>query len=281
MAGVLALAIGATAVVSWRLLDRTPEWHPWLRYAVVAAAAVAIALVLAPRLTDRARAVAAVAAVAAALALGLGPAAYSLATAATPHHGSTPASGPSGIAGDGPGRMFGGAPGSAGAGDRQPPADGSGQAPQGGLGDGGAQAAPPAGFGGAGSDAADAALVELLQQDSGLHTWAAATVGTNGAAPLQLASGQSVMAIGGFNGGDPAPTLERFQQLVADGQIHWFVAGGRGGAGGGPGGGDGTGSAIQSWVAANFTAQTVGGTTVYDLTQAAATTDGSPLTTSY
>src|SRR6185436_16180066 len=139
------------------------------------------------------------------------------------------------------------------------------------------QGAPPAGFSGAGSpggDTANAALVDLLQQDSGLHTWAAATVGTSSAAPLQLASGQSVMAIGGFNGGDPAPTLERFQQLVADGQIHWFVAGGRGGAGGGPGGGDGTGSAIQNWVAANYTAQTVGGITVYDLTQPGGSADG-------
>jgi hypothetical protein len=83
------------------------------------------------------------------------------------------------------------------------------------------------------------------------------------------------MAIGGFNGGDPAPTLERFQELVADGQIHWLVAGGRGGARGGPGGGDGSGSEIQNWVASTFAAQTVGGVTVYDLTQAAASTDGS------
>ncbi|GAB06490.2 putative glycosyltransferase, partial [Gordonia amarae NBRC 15530] len=31
----------------------------------------------------------------------------------------------------------------------------------------------------------------------------------------QLESGYSVMPIGGFNGTDPSPTLERFQKLVA------------------------------------------------------------------
>ena len=44
------------------------------------------------------------------------------------------------------------------------------------------------------------------------------------------------MAIGGFNGSDPSPTLAQFQQYVADGDIHWFIASG-GGMGGGFGGG--------------------------------------------
>jgi hypothetical protein len=81
------------------------------------------------------------------------------------------------------------------------------------------------------------------------------------AAPLQLASGRPVISIGGFNGGDPAPTLAQFQAYVASGQVHYFVAGG--GFGGGGRGGD---SAIATWVAAHFTATTVGGATVYDLT---------------
>ena len=34
------------------------------------------------------------------------------------------------------------------------------------------------------------------------------------------------MAIGGFNGSDPAPTLAQFQDVVADGEIHYFIAGG-------------------------------------------------------
>ena len=76
------------------------------------------------------------------------------------------------------------------------------------------------------------------------------------------------MSIGGFNGSDPTPTLAAFQSLVAQGKVHYFLAGG-GGLGGGRGGGttSGTSSAITSWVSSTYTAQTVGGTTVYDLTQ--------------
>ncbi len=56
-------------------------------------------------------------------------------------------------------------------------------------------------------------------------TWAAAVVGSNNAAGYQLASGAPVMAIGGFNGTDPSPTLEQFIRYVDDGQIHYFIEG--------------------------------------------------------
>ena len=46
------------------------------------------------------------------------------------------------------------------------------------------------------------------------YTWVAATVGSNNASGYQLATGDPVMAIGGFNGSDPSPTLAQFQQLV-------------------------------------------------------------------
>jgi hypothetical protein len=76
------------------------------------------------------------------------------------------------------------------------------------------------------------------------------------------------MAIGGFNGTDPSPTLEEFQTYVANGEVHWFVAGG-GQLGGGPGGAGGdetdTASAITVWVEENFTAMTIDGVTLYDL----------------
>jgi hypothetical protein len=80
------------------------------------------------------------------------------------------------------------------------------------------------------------------------------------AAPLALDSATDVMAIGGFAGGDPAPTLERFQSSVAAGQVHYFIAGGGFG-------GQRDGSTISAWVERTFTATTVGGRTVYDLTQ--------------
>jgi hypothetical protein len=74
------------------------------------------------------------------------------------------------------------------------------------------------------------------------------------------------MAIGGFNGTDPAPTLAQFQQYVSQGKIHYFIAGG---GGPGSGGNSGTASQISAWVQQNFAATTVGGVTLYDLTSTA------------
>ena len=39
------------------------------------------------------------------------------------------------------------------------------------------------------------------------------------------------MAVGGFNGSDPSPTLAQFKQYVTDGRIHYFIASGGGGRG--------------------------------------------------
>ena len=117
-----------------------------------------------------------------------------------------------------------------------------------------------------------AELTAMLQADADSWTWSAAVVGANSAAGYQLASGEPVMAIGGFNGSDPSPTLAEFQELVANGEIHWFISGGGGlgGPGGGTGGmggmgGSGAASQIVQWVADGFTATTVDGVTVYDL----------------
>jgi hypothetical protein len=112
-------------------------------------------------------------------------------------------------------------------------------------------------------------LTALLKADASEYTWAAAAVGSNSASGYQLASEEPVMAIGGFNGSDPSPTLAQFQAYVAAGEIHYFIAGG--GMGGGPSGsGSSTSSAISSWVEQNFEATTVGGVTVYDLSGGAA-----------
>jgi hypothetical protein len=95
----------------------------------------------------------------------------------------------------------------------------------------------------------DAELVALLTQDADRYTWVAAAVGSNS-------------AIGGFNGSDPAPTLEQFQQLVAEGRIHWFLGGGRMGR---SMGGSDTAQQISEWVAQSSPATSAGGTTVDDL----------------
>ena len=102
-------------------------------------------------------------------------------------------------------------------------------------------------------------LVSVLSQDAGDFTWIAAGIGSQTAAGYQLASGYPVMAIGGFNGSDPSPTLEQFQQYVAEGRIHYFIVSDIGGPGGGGG------SAISTWVQENFDSSTVDGVTLYDL----------------
>jgi hypothetical protein len=119
-------------------------------------------------------------------------------------------------------------------------------------------------------------IVALLKADADAYTWVAASIGSNTAAGYQLATGEPVMPIGGFNGSDPSPTLAQFQQYVEDGRIHYFIGGGRGPGGmGGPGGRGQTGGStysqqISDWVQETFTATTVDGVTVYDLTSPSA-----------
>ena len=110
-----------------------------------------------------------------------------------------------------------------------------------------------------------AALVTALKANASSYTWVAAAVGSNTAAGYQLASQQPVMPIGGFNGSDPSPTLAQFQAYVAAGKIHYFIGGG--GFGGNQQGGSNSSAAIASWVAGNFKTVTIGGSTLYDLTQ--------------
>ena len=129
------------------------------------------------------------------------------------------------------------------------------------------------GFGGGAAGGATTANSELVALLNATTTrWSAAVTSAQSAAGYILATDTAVMGIGGFTGSDPSPTLAQFQAYVAAGDISYFITGGAGGfggpGGGGPGGSTGSGSEIQAWVEANFTATTVGGTTVYDLTTA-------------
>ncbi|MEV0446690.1 glycosyltransferase family 39 protein [Streptomyces sp. NPDC050600] len=280
----LAASVAVTAVWAWVLLGRTPDWLPWLRWAVlVAGCAAALGLLAAARLTSAARRIGLTAAgfgLAAALA---GPFAYTLATLADGHQGSIVTAGPAGRAGPGGmrggpggGRMlFGERPGQGGPG--APGGQGMGQFPGGGQAPGGqtpggvqaptppGENARPGAIGGLldGPSVGTAAKRKLLA-DAGAYTWVAAAVGAQNAAGYQLATEKPVMAIGGFNGSDPSPTLARFKQYVAEGKIHYFIGSG-GGMGGGPGGA-GSSSEISSWVESTFEKTTVGSATFYDLT---------------
>ena len=243
----LATVIAFTAAFAYFLLDRTPTFLPGLKWVVVIGGfAAAFLLVFVDRLPRRAALAVTIAALIAVLA---GPTAYAVDTAATPHTGSIPSAGPSGQGG--PGGMGGGP---------------MGQAPGGQT-----QTRPGATTGGTGGllsgSESTSAITTLLTADASSYTWAAAAIGSNSAAGYQLASEEPVMPIGGFNGSDNSPTLAQFKQYVADGEIHYFIAAGNGGGGrgGGPQAGGSSSSEISTWVAANFTATTVDGVTLYDL----------------
>ncbi|MDX6247304.1 MAG: hypothetical protein QOF10_664 [Kribbellaceae bacterium] len=279
------LAGGALLTAGWSfaLLNATPTWQPWLRWVVLIAGVVAAgAVMLLPEIQGRRttmRRAGLFAAALLALTALAGPAAYSVQTIATSHGGALPTAGPAGgfgpMGGGGGGRMgappggaANGAPGAGTANGQGGTATGPGAA----TGQGGTGAATGRGggggfLGGNGTSGVSSDLVKTLQQGAKNYTWAAAAVTANAAAPVQLAADVPVMAIGGFNGTDPAPTLTEFQQLVAQGKVHYFIGSGEGGGFGGRGGGsNSTSSQISAWVAANFQAQTIGGTTVYDLT---------------
>jgi 4-amino-4-deoxy-L-arabinose transferase-like glycosyltransferase len=300
---ILASAVALTGVWAYDLLDRTPDWQPWLRYLVlILAAASALAIVGLPYLRPRRSVVGAVAIVAFAAVLAA-PIAYSAETASTPHTGAIPSAGPGGRFG-GPGGRMGNfrAFGARGPNGVAPNGNGAnrsgtfrtipglqGGSPNRGGGNGGSGGFPGtpqagsmpsagSGFGFSGngvrgngglgglldSNAPSKQLVSLLKANAGKYRWVAATVGANSAAGVQIASGEPILAIGGFNGSDPTPTLAQFKQYVKAGQIHYYLANDRGG--GGFGGTDASRSSIQSWVAAHFKSRTVGGVTVYDLT---------------
>ena len=75
------------------------------------------------------------------------------------------------------------------------------------------------------------------------------------------------MPLGGFNGSDPSPTLAAVPADVAAGKIHCFIGGS--GSAAGQQGRQPAAQSIAAWVAAHYTAQTIGGVTLYDLTQPA------------
>jgi hypothetical protein len=205
------------AVPSAILLHRNvfgPHWLPWAIVAVAAVCAVAV-------LWHRPPVVALVAGGVAGLAATT---AFSVATAATPHHGTMPT------------------------------AVRTSQVAGGWMNDEGTNA-------------------QLAGMLAATHTqWSAATNGSQSAAALEIASGTSVMAVGGWSG-DPVPTLQQFIDDVHAGRIAYYVEAGRG-----PNSPAVHGEVIRStlhtashtrdisdWVAAHYPGTFIGGSTVYRL----------------
>jgi 4-amino-4-deoxy-L-arabinose transferase-like glycosyltransferase len=297
------VTLGGTVILTawWAhvLLGRVPTWHPALRtFVLVAGVIVGLAIAIAPARTGRVATVLAACGIVVALS---GTTAYALATAGHAHSGAIPLSGPASaqrlLGGGGAPRGFGrGGFNRGGLGFGGPPNFGNGNLgggnftlpPQFGTGNGngnfptfgGPGGGPGPGTGGAFGGLLNGGnpgknVTALLRAGARGYRWTAATVGANNAAGFQLAANEPIMAIGGFNGTDPAPSLAQFQQYVAAHKIHYFIAsGGFGGGGGFTGGvgggrltpGSSTTGSISSWVAANFSSRTVDGVTIYDLT---------------
>ncbi|MGW6887031.1 ArnT family glycosyltransferase [Streptomyces chartreusis] len=304
----LAAAMTVTAVWGYVLLNRSPDYLPWLKWVVmVGGLAAALGLIFASRLGRQLTLGVAGLGLVAALA---GPAAYTLTTVNEGHTGSIVTAGPAvaggrGGPGGGGGGMGGGPggggmpgqnqqnqqnqqgqqgqnqqgdngfPGGGGFGGGMPGqqngngnTQGQGQNQQGGMPGGGTGEGGMGGGGGAGGLLNGASVSDeakaLLEKNADDYTWAAAAIGAQNAASYQLSTGDPVMAIGGFNGTDPSPTLAEFKKYVEEGKIHYFIGSG---SGGGMGGSSGTSSQISSWVQENFESVTVDGSTFYDLTQ--------------
>jgi 4-amino-4-deoxy-L-arabinose transferase-like glycosyltransferase len=232
-----AAVMVTTAWWGWQVLEQTPAFWPGVGIGALAVAASAGILVIAASVADapRSRAIGRVALATGVAAMLVGPVLYTVDTMDKAISGGDPAPGPEN------GR-FSGFPGGAG------------------------------GFPG---DAAgtDDALVAWLVAHHRDETWLAAVGSANQAGPLQLASGVPVMAMGGFMGSDPAPTLEQLQAYVRDGRLRYVLLGeGRGGGPGGFFGGDGQGSVAgerSDWITSACTRIDALAVTLYDCAGAA------------
>ena len=233
---LLPATIVVTAGVAVTILRRTPDFASWLPMAIIVGAALSAAGVwIGSSLRHRTLTLAA--ATIAGVTLLAGPTAYSLTTVAHTQTGSLAAAGPSsastGFPGGGPG---GGGPGGA----------------------------------STTSIEGDTELVAWLEANQGDATWLAAAFSSHSSASIILATDEPVMTIGGFNGQDPAPTLDELIGYVERGELRYVVVDGSGGMG--MGGGS---SEITSWVTENGTAVDTGtasNATVYDLSAAVSTT---------
>ena len=93
--------------------------------------------------------------------------------------------------------------------------------------------------------------------------WSAAILRSSTAAGLELSTDTAVMAIGGFSGSDPAPTLSQFQDDVAQHKVAYYIV--MNTRGRGPSWGNRGHADIAKWVAATFHSSAVGDATVYNL----------------
>ncbi|RDV09722.1 glycosyl transferase [Arthrobacter sp. RT-1] len=228
---LLTITLLASAMMAYVSAARSTDDFPGLPQILLGLWAVTIALGALPLPHRHLRRIFALLLVFAVL---LGPTAWSLYTVSTGHIGAAVSAGPStlGIRADDPGRQH--------LNKKDPPSVTAAM-----LG-----------------DMPVAAVTQQLRSSPSEITWPGAIVGSESAANYQLETGRPILAIGGFNGSDPFPTLEQFIALVEEQKIGAMViqtlppvpAEGRGEA-----------ARIVAWVRANHTAQVFGGAELYKL----------------
>jgi hypothetical protein len=253
---LLPLAVAVQVAWTYQLWSGYRGFLPWLAPAAIAAGGIAIVVMALWRLSRQALLKAGVAAGAVGVAAMLAaPVAWSASVLDARYAGSSfdASAGPAG--GFGPG---GGSVRFAGGGSR---AETSGSQP-GRFREEGQPGGFPGGSGGGGGGILGSTSTSLTSGQEALYRYLTthrdrarylfAVQGWTEAGTYILATGQAVLPMGGFSGSVPEPTLARVQQLVATGQLRYFMLGGAGGFGGGGiggRGGDGSESAqIAAWV---------------------------------
>ncbi len=256
------VALIATGLLELKILGYTPDFKSWL----VPSMAIPVFLAAVVLLVNAVRREPATRATVAALAIGVGalllPAAvWSATVTGQAGNGTLPSANVAG-ASDGFGRPGNGqaarpdfqnaAPFGRADGGRQgqfaspPPAGFDGRAPQDGA-QGGIRGGP-----GGGRGSVDQDLLAYLEANRGDATYLVAVESSMQASSTIIATGEPVMAMGGFNGSDPALSVEQLAELVEQGKLRFVMLSGAGGGGaiggrGGPGGnGGGNTATIQA-----------------------------------
>ncbi len=91
------------------------------------------------------------------------------------------------------------------------------------------QSGPGGGMSSIGGSNINTKLVKYLKAHQGNAKYLFATSDSSTAAPYIIKTNESVMAMGGFNGTDPAITLSQFKKLVKTGQLKYYYSSGRSG----------------------------------------------------
>jgi 4-amino-4-deoxy-L-arabinose transferase-like glycosyltransferase len=289
---LLALAVALELAWAYHLWSGFRDFLPWVLPVALAAGVVAIVVMVAGRLSRRAR----VAVVGAGLAVGVAamlaaPTAWAASVLDSRYAGSSfdASAGPAGGFGPGGGARPGGGPRPAEAPAGRTEGFPGGGAPGGGAPGGGG---PGGGFPGGGergeigraggpgggifgSTSLTSGQQELYRYVTAHRAGAGYLLAVSSwseASAYILTTGQEIMPMGGFSGSVPEPTLARVRQLVATGQLRFFLLGGAGDFGSpGRGGAGGTAAQVTSWVesacaavpAADYGAASGSGGTLY------------------